>query len=127
MARKVILLELTCCAEEGAAAAKLRKEVRYQALVDNINSSGWRAELLTLELGARGLIGNGTRRSFVKLGFTSQAAIALCKTLSEVVARCSYAVYLAHTHQSWSHNIDFVIASNTTPSLPYPLIKPEKA
>ena len=53
MARRVILLELTCCAEEGMTAAQLRKEVRYHALVDNINSSSWRAELLTLEVGAR--------------------------------------------------------------------------
>jgi zinc-binding in reverse transcriptase len=115
MSRKVVLLELTCCAEEGVSAAKLRKEVRYQTLVDNINSSGWRAELLTLEVGARGLIRNDTWRSFVKLGFTSQGATTLCKTLSVVVARCSYAVYLAHTNQSWSHSTDLVIALPNSP------------
>jgi hypothetical protein len=119
MSRNVVLLELTCCAEEGVAAAKLRKQVRYQALVDNINSSGWRAELLTVEVGARGIIRNDTWRSFVKLGFTSQNATTLCKALSVVVARCSYAIYLAHTNQSWSHNTDLVIASsNSSPSPP---------
>jgi hypothetical protein len=36
MTRKVILLELTCCAEEGIEGAQLRKENKYAALVDEI-------------------------------------------------------------------------------------------
>ena len=81
-------MELTCCAEEGVAAAQLRKEVRYLELVESINSRGWKAELLT-EVGARGLIANGTFRSFVKLGFPPREATTLCRLLSTVVARCS--------------------------------------
>ena len=52
---------------------------------------------MTLEVGARGLIGNNTFRAFEKLGFVSQAATTLCKTLSAVVARCSYAICLPKT------------------------------
>ena len=37
MSRSVILLELTCCAEEGVKAAQLRKQVRYHELVENVN------------------------------------------------------------------------------------------
>ena len=82
------------------------EEVRYHALVDNINSNSWRAELLTIEVGARGLIATGTFSAFIKLGFPRQDATNLCKTLSVVVARCSYAIYLAHnklgrTAQTW--------------------------
>jgi hypothetical protein len=108
MSRKVVLLELTCCAEEGIKAAQLRKEVRYHELVENINLSGWNANLLTLEVGARGLIGNSTFRAFEKLGFSAQSATTLCKTLSAVVARCSYAICLAQDSQVWSHNEDLV-------------------
>ena len=43
-------MELTCCAEEGVAAAQLRKEVRYLELVESINLRGWKADLLTLKL-----------------------------------------------------------------------------
>src|SRR6476469_10989877 len=89
MSRAVVLLELTCCAEEGVKAAQLRKEVRYHELVENLNSSTWNATLLTVEVGARGLIGNGTFRAFVKLGLPPQTATSLCKTLSVVVARCT--------------------------------------
>jgi len=109
MSRSVILLELTCCAEEGLKAAQLRKEVRYQELIENVRASGWRAELLTIEVGARGLIGNRCFRAFVKLGLSSSVSSSLCKTLSIVVARCSYAIYLAHSSLTWSHNTDLVI------------------
>ena len=51
--RTVILLELTCCAEEGIGAAQSRKETRYTDLLEQINSSNWNASLLTLEVGAR--------------------------------------------------------------------------
>ena len=109
MNRSVILLELTCCAEEGVKAAQLRKEVRYCELVDSINSNGWNGKLLTLEVGARGLIGNGTFRAFIKLGFQPQLATTLCRTLSGVVARCSYAICLAQDSETWSHNGDLVL------------------
>ena len=82
MSRVVLLLELTCCAEEGVKAAQLRKQTRYHELVENINSSKWNATLLTIEVGARGLIGNGTFRAFVKLGFPPQTATTLCRALS---------------------------------------------
>jgi hypothetical protein len=95
MTRKVVILELTCCAEEGIRAAQLRKQVRYHELVENINANNWNAELLTIEIGARGLIGHDTFRAFVRLGLTPQSATTLCKTLSVVVARCSYAICLA--------------------------------
>jgi hypothetical protein len=87
----------------------LRKEVRYHELVENISLNGWNAKLLTLEVGARGLIGNNTFRAFEKLGFASQTATTLCKTLSAVVARCSYAICLAQDSQTWSHNEDLVV------------------
>jgi hypothetical protein len=118
MSRAVVLLELTCCAEEGVKAAQLRKEVRYHELVENLNSSTWNATLLTVEVGARGLIGNGTFRAFVKLGLPSQTATSLCKTLSVVVARCSYALCLAQDSVAWSHNKDLILVDFPNTQLP---------
>ena len=84
MSREVLLLELTCCAEEGFEAAKLRKEIRYHELVESINlTHNWKAQLRTIEVGARGLIGGSTFRSFLKLGFSLQGARNLTKTLSQ--------------------------------------------
>ena len=81
----LILLELTCCAEEGVKAAQLRKQVRYHELVENINATNWNASLLTIEVGARGLIGNGTFRAFTKPSannhFSLQDSFGRCRTL----------------------------------------------
>ena len=108
MRRQVVLLELTCCAEE--------KEVRYHELVDSISENNWSAELLTIEVGARGLMGNRTFRAFIKLGFPPQTATSLCKTLSIIVARCSYAICLAQDSKEWSHNMDLILAETNPPS-----------
>jgi hypothetical protein len=110
MSRVVVLIELTCCAEEGIQAARLRKETKYTDLVSSINDTGlWKAQLLTLEIGARGLVATSSHRIFVGLGFSSGEAKSLCKILSRVVARCSYAIYLAHHNLAWSHGSDLII------------------
>ena len=110
MSRVVVLIELTCPAEEGMRNAQLRKETKYTELLDNINSTNvWKASLWTIEIGARGLVGLSSHKTFVRLGFTSSQAKALCKTLSSVVARCSYAIYQAHRNLAWSHSSDLVV------------------
>ena len=109
MSRTVILLELTCCAEEGIQGAQLRKEARYYDLMQEVVEQKWTVKLLTLEVGARGLVGSKTFHAFHTLGFSSRQAKSLCKSLSEIVARCSYAIYLAHSSTMWPHNNDLVV------------------
>jgi hypothetical protein len=114
MSRVVVLIELTCCAEEGIGAANLRKEAKYTELVSEINNTNvWKASLFTLEIGARGLVGLSTHKIFVRLGFTSPQAKALCKKLSSVVVRCSFAVYQAHSNLAWSHGTDLIVAESS--------------
>ena len=51
--RTILMLELTCPAEEGIQAAKLRKQSKYMPLLNNIsNGTAWKPILLTLEVGA---------------------------------------------------------------------------
>jgi hypothetical protein len=114
MSRVVVLIELTCPAEEGMFNAQLRKETKYSGLVDDINATEvWKPVLFTLEVGARGLVGLSTHKTFVRLGFTSSQAKVLCKKLSLVVVRCSYAIYQAHNNLYWSHNHDLVVVDGS--------------
>ena len=118
LSRTVILLELTCPAEEGIAAAQIRKGERYSELVKQITDTKiWKARLLTIEAGARGLIASSTYRAFRVLGFNTAQSKALVKRLSEVVVRCSYAIYLAHNTPVWTHNED-LISTNSPLSFP---------
>ena len=95
--------------------AQLRKQTKYTELLDSINATNiWKASLWTLEIGARGLVGLSTHKTFVRLGFTSRQAKELCRKLSSVVARCSYAIYLAHANLAWSHGSDLVVEGELT-------------
>src|SRR6185312_4295805 len=73
----------------------------------------WKAHLLTLEVGARGLVASSTYRAFRVLGLTASQVRPLVKGLSDVVVRCSYAIYLAHNSPVWTHNEDLVSAHSS--------------
>jgi hypothetical protein len=102
--RVVIFGELTCPAEEGIAEAKLRKLSRYADTADAIRglSHPWTVHVLTLEVGARGFVGRSTYTFLRKVGFTAVAAKSTCRQISEVAARCSYAIYLRHNERDWN-------------------------
>ena len=100
--KKVILIELTCPAEEGITAANLRKKGRYASLVSQISSrTSWTPSLYAIEVGARGFVAHSTYRFLRDIGLPSRDCISLKKTLSRVSAKCSYEIYLHHQNQWW--------------------------
>ena len=52
----VVLIELTCPAEEGIQNASIRKQNRYIDLQLLIRNNGWTPHLFTIEVGARGFV-----------------------------------------------------------------------
>ena len=102
--RTVILIELTCPAEEGIEPAQLRKNARYQPLCDLISAAkpSWTPILLTIEVGMRGCVAHSVRRCLQKLGLTRREINTLCRDLSELVARCSYGIFLARSDKYWT-------------------------
>lgn len=114
LSRKVIMIELTCPAEEGIEAAALRKETRYEELQAAIKAWG-ECKYFTIEVGARGLVGLRVHNVLIRIGLTPSAAKALCRRLSEVVARASYALYLAHDSKTWAQS-ELLVISDPAPS-----------
>ncbi len=51
-----ILIELTVCFETNFGKSAQRKENRYGSLINDIQSSGFTCELITIETGSRGLV-----------------------------------------------------------------------
>lgn len=100
----VILIELTVPAEEGIEAAHVRKLARYLTLITSINddkSNPWTASTRTLEIGARGFVPLSASRLFKDLGYNKRSSSSVCKALSMVAAKCSYALHLAHAGKHW--------------------------
>jgi Reverse transcriptase (RNA-dependent DNA polymerase) len=103
--KKVLMIELTCPAEEGIEAAKIRKQARYAPLLENIATmTSWKAMILTIEVGARGFVATSTYQVFTQLGFNRQKISALCKRLSITSAKCSYTIFLAANSKEWDKN-----------------------
>jgi hypothetical protein len=68
--KQVIMIELTCPAEEGITAAQVRKEARYATLAEEIKSANqeWSTTVMTIEAGARGFVALSLLRCLKKLG-----------------------------------------------------------
>lgn len=100
--RKVLIVELTCPAEQGIEAAEIRKKTRYANLIENI-SARWKADLMTIEVGARGLVALSTASFLKKIGFDNRTAKIIIKAISNTALRCSFAIYLASKSEQWNH------------------------
>jgi len=99
--RRVVLVELTCPAEEGVERANRRKEGKYQGLLHLLEGAGWSAVLRPIEVGARGLVARSAPRLLRELGFLTREVSAVCRTLATVVVRCSFTIYLASSSVRW--------------------------
>lgn len=106
--KRVILIELTCPAEENINAASARKKSRYAALEDLIKSNSWSVETIPVEVGCRGFVAFSMRNCLRHLGFSHSEVSQICKCLSLVAARCSYAIYLAHEEAFFDCNKEYV-------------------
>ena len=99
--KTVILIELTCPAEEGIMNASVRKQDRYTDLLILIRNNHWTPHLFTVEVGARGFVAKSLLKCLKALGLVRSAVSQLAKYVSNISARCSYAIYLAHSSVHW--------------------------
>ena len=102
--RKVIMIELTCPAEEGIDKAHQRKMARYQDLQRRVKDAEWTPILRSIEVGARGYIAKSVHRCFRSLGLNYRDSTSLSNQLSNTVVRCSHHIYLSR-NSTWDKNI----------------------
>ena len=120
---KVVLVELTCPAEEGIAAACLTKLARYETLtcaINNDKSSPWNAELLTIESGVCGSVALSMLSFLRKMGLSSTKARAACKIISTITAKCSFTIFLSRETELWNCKRDLLTIEevHSSPWLP---------
>ena len=100
--RRVILIELTCPAEESIPAKHIEKKARYLELVERIRQLGWSAQIFAVEAGARGFVARSMNKCLRELGFTPGQASKTCKTVSFIAAKCSHTIWVLHKQRNWS-------------------------
>jgi hypothetical protein len=99
----VILIELTCPAEEGIEEAKIRKTAKYnKTLVPLIERNGWSVTLLTVEVGARGCPGRTVRSCLRKIGLSNTLVGTVVQAVSLTSARCSLVLYQFREIPEWN-------------------------
>ena len=104
LAKTVILIELTCPAEEGIENAANRKQERYADLQLLFRQNKWTPHLFTVEVGARGFVAKSTIKMFRALGFSYGDTSRIAKDLMAIAARCSYVIYVARENPHWDVN-----------------------
>ena len=99
--KTAFFIELTCPSEENIEAAQVYKEARYIELCSLASNNGWNTKTFPVEAGARGFVARSMNSCLRALGFTPKSASSLCKSISGIVARCSYHIWLNRLNKNW--------------------------
>ena len=100
--KTVILVELTCPAEENIRDAQHRKTSKYAGLVGQIRDNNWTCHFFTIEVGARGFVASSLPHCLRNLGFSNSNTKIACQVASRSAARCSYYIYKSHRVLQWT-------------------------
>lgn len=99
--KTALAIELTCPSEENIDASQVYKQSRYIELCSLAEDNGWKIKVIPIEAGARGFVARSMSSCLHDLGFTPRASSAICKSISGVVARCSYQIWLNRHNKNW--------------------------
>ena len=101
---RVDLVELTVPWDSGAEGARVRKELRYATLVEDIREQGLQCHHTTLEIGARGLINPRNRGNIAWLCSLAREGKVkrVTSTLSRLALLGSYSIWVARRSQDWT-------------------------
>ena len=101
---RVDLVELTVPWDSGAEGAKLRKEVRYASLVQDIKEGGFQCFHTTLEVGVRGHITPRNKSTLTWLCSLAKEkkGSRFITTTSKLALLGSYSVWVARRSPDWT-------------------------
>ena len=102
-------MELTVPIEDRVIISQDLKIKRYDKLIRECASNGWKADILTIEMGCRGYASGNFIHTLTRLGLSRPMARLTLKTCSDISLRCSYIIYLNRAQLSWSKRPYFSI------------------
>ena len=99
---KVILIELTCPAEENIEERHSEKISRYECLVKDCVNADWKVHLFTIKVGARRYAACLLRSCLSRLGFIQKSLRVIIKKVKDTALRCSFWIWLKRMGHDWS-------------------------
>ena len=100
--RKIVhLVELTVPHEDNIEAANIRKNDRYDKLIEECEEAGWKAMHLSVEVGCRGFIGTRLQQWFHKIGLNNRERSSVMKEIQQTVEKASHWIWLKRADDSW--------------------------
>ena len=100
--REITLLELTVCFETNFEEAKRRKTSRYADLLDEAENNGYKASLITIEVGSRGVLNvAGLEKLKSLLNVEKKEWTTFMMNLVVTVIKESHKIWVA---RNWSEN-----------------------
>ena len=98
--KQAVLLELTVCFEEAYVAAKERKTEKYLDLVAEIEEKGYNVELITLEVGSRGLLClDGFKQLHSILYVNKKKWMQFLKSVASTAISGSFKIWTSRNHK----------------------------
>ena len=77
---------------------------------------------MTIKIGARGYVANTLPRCLKRLGCSPRQVKRVCKDISSIVARCTYAIYLSHDQKLWEKNRKLLSLERASTAPPNPTL-----
>ena len=99
--RIIKLIELTVCWEDNIDNAHERKMKRYDDLVDHYLEEGVDAECITIEIGARGFIGNRLRKLLKRVRMNAKDTRTLNNMIQKKSEERSFWIWLKRNDKTW--------------------------
>ncbi|XP_066932294.1 uncharacterized protein [Clytia hemisphaerica] len=100
--RKVVfLVELTVPHEDNINAAQVRKDYRYEELLEKCEDAGQDATHHSVEVGCRGFVGNRLKKWLINIGLPKRTINKSIKELEEVTEKASHWIWLKRNDEFW--------------------------
>ena len=97
--KQAVILELTVCFEEAYVAAKERKTEKYLDLVAEIEEKGYNMELITLEVGSRGLLCLDGFKQLHSILYVNKKWMQFFKNVASTAISGSFKIWISTNHK----------------------------
>ena len=112
--KRVILIELTCPAEENLTDRHFDKIEKYSPLREAIEASGWTCDLFAIEVGARGFCSKFFIQALKELGFCNKLISTIKAEVSYASLRASFWIWMAREDKEWRLSKHHSLPSSST-------------